>query len=90
MADPFSSNASTPTSFGRKGAVVAPSDTADLATIAKAVVVCTAGNLAIVPAGNADNEIITFTGCPIGFVPPYIVRRVRSTGTTATVATVDS
>ena len=75
-------------SFGRKGEVVTPSDTVDLDPYAKAIVVCAAGNLVIIPAENLSAHAITFTSCPVGFVPPYVVRRVKASGTTATVATV--
>lgn len=73
-------------SFGRKGRVVTPGAT-DLDPIAKAVVCLTTGNLTIVPVGNANGDTLTFTGVPVGFTPPYQVRRV--TAATATVATVE-
>ncbi len=78
-----------PFSFGTKGRVVTPSDTTDLDPYAKAVVVTAAGNLVILPVKNADGTTLTFTNAPVGFVPPYRVRRVLSTGTTASVATID-
>lgn len=75
--------------FGRRGAAITPHDTNDLDPYAKAVVVTGAGNLVIMPTKNADDVTITFTGVPVGFIPPYEVRRVLATGTTATVARVD-
>lgn len=76
--------------LGRKGRAVVPSDATDIVPYAKAVVVTVAGNLVILPTQNADGQTITFTGAPVGFVPPYEVRRVYATGTTASVATVDT
>lgn len=76
----------TPGGFGRKARIVTPSAT-DLDPIAKAVVCLTSGDITIVPPGNANGVTITFTGVPVGFIPPYRVRRV--TAATATVATID-
>ncbi|MFG1205576.1 spike base protein, RCAP_Rcc01079 family [Xanthobacter flavus] len=87
--DPHQGLAATPSGLGRRGAMVTPSDTTDLPLVAKAVVVCVAGNLVIIPPENADGAPITFTDCPVGFIPPFQVRRVKATGTTATVASVD-
>lgn len=88
--DPWA-NAPTdnPDILGGSGAPITPSDTADLTTYAKAIVVTVAGNLVILPVKNADGTTITFTGSAVGFIPPYRVRRVMATGTTASVATVD-
>jgi hypothetical protein len=90
--DPYSNSVDTdPESFGASGAAVTPSDTVDFTTYPKAIVVTAAGNLVILPAKNADDgsHKITFTSAPVGFIPPYRVRRVFSTGTTASVATID-
>jgi len=76
-------------SFGRKGDLVVPSDTTDLATEPKAVTVTAAGTLAVIPQSNEDADVIEYEEVPVGFTPPYVVRRVMSTGTTATVWTVD-
>lgn len=76
-------------SFGTKARVVTPHDTNDLDPYAKTIVVTAAGNLVILPMKNADGVTVTFTNAPVGFIPPYSVRRVLSTGTTASVATVD-
>lgn len=74
--------------FGRKGSGVTPSDSTDLAGgPVKAVVTLTSGNLSILPADSGSP--ISFIAVPVGFVPPFIVRRVLATGTTATVATVE-
>lgn len=79
----------TPLSFGRRGRLVTPSNTTDLPVLAKTVVVVGAGNVAVLPINNPDNEPIVFTGCEMGFVVPYQVRRVLATGTTATVYTAE-
>lgn len=75
--------------FGRRGSTVTPSDTVDLDTVAKAVTVLAEGSLSIVPVDNDDEDTIDYSSVPVGFMPPYLVRRVMATGTTATVATVD-
>jgi hypothetical protein len=77
------------TSFGRRSRPVTPSDTTDLSPYAKAIVALSSGNLVLLPVENADGVTVTFTSVPVGFVPPFEVRRVLATGTTATVATVD-
>lgn len=87
--DPHANSAPARDLFGTKGRAITPSDTVDLNPYAKAIVVTAAGNLVILPAANADGSTITFTGAAVGFVPPYRVRRVLSSGTTASVATID-
>ena len=79
----------TPThEYGGAGKLIVKSDTVDLDPYAKSIVVITAGNLIIIPVENADADTITFTAAPVGFIPPYAVRRVLATGSTAAVATV--
>lgn len=83
------SNVPSATSFGRQGVAVTPSDSTDIpGGPVKAVVVTAAGNLSVIPADSAT--AIAFVAVPVGFIPPYVVRRVTSTGTTATVATVEA
>lgn len=78
--------ARTASTFGRKGAAITPGSS-DLSGDPKAIVCTAAGNVTIVPHGNADATTLTFTGCPVGFIPPYVVRRVTAaTGSWATVA----
>jgi hypothetical protein len=86
MADPFSSNSPTPSSFGTVGTIITPGAT-DLDPIAKAITLLTAGNVTIVPVGNDNADTLAFVGLPAGWVSPYRVRRV--TAATATVATVE-
>lgn len=74
--------------FGRKRVAITPSDAADIpGGPFKAVVATSGGNLSVIPADSVT--AIAFTDVPVGFMPPYIVRRVMATGTTASVATVD-
>lgn len=86
MADNYAGFASTPSTLGRKSRVITPAAT-DLPGATKAVVLLTAGNVTVVPVGNADADGIAFVGVPAGFVPPFMVRRV--TAATATVATIE-
>ena len=88
--DPLTTFQGTEGNFGSAGSPITPSDTVDLALYAKAIVVTAAGNLVILPVQNNDGTTITFTGVQPGFVPPYRIRRVFATGTTASVASVDS
>ena len=90
--DPTSGRSTASSFFGRKGRTITKSDTVDLDPYAAAVVVITAGDLVILPTENTDdaNGRITFTAAPVGFIPPFKVRRVHSTGTTAVCAAVDS
>lgn len=88
MASPeWNGQARTALSFGTKGAAIIPGAT-DLDPIAKAVVMTATGDITIVPAGNLPSATITFTACPVGFMPPYQVRRV--TACTGTCASVDA
>ena len=63
---------------------VTPSNTVDLADVARALYVAVSGNVAIVARDDADNvgNILPVTA---GQTLPIMTRRVLSTGTTATV-----
>jgi hypothetical protein len=89
MADPYEDNQPTPESFGRSARLVTPSDSADLPTVSKSVVCATAGNISVVPVLNDASVPVPFVDVPAGFVVPFQVRRVKATGTTATVYTVE-
>ena len=67
----------------RRAAAVAPSDTADLTTYAKALYVGAAGNVRVLTVGAEDGDAVTFANHPVGWLPVQ-VRRVLTTGTTAT------
>ena len=75
-------------SFGRRSFAITPNDSADLPEPVKAVVVLTAGTLSLIPLENDDGDTVDFDDLPVGYVAPFIVRRVMATGTTATVAAV--
>jgi hypothetical protein len=88
--DPYRTLSADPRSnFGRKGRINVKHDTNDLNPYAKAITVLTAGTLKILPVGNADGDTVSYAEVPVGFSPPYQIRRVFSTGSTATVATVE-
>lgn len=84
--DPYAAYMRTPGSFGRQGRVVTPGAN-DLDPVPKAVTCLSAGNLTVVPFGNADADTLSYVGVQAGFTPPFIVRRV--TAATAIVATVE-
>ncbi|MFK8250655.1 spike base protein, RCAP_Rcc01079 family [Ancylobacter terrae] len=91
MAARVNDIASTLESFGRKSSAITPSDSTDLPSApVKAVILITAGDISIIPADNANNDPVSFTGQAAGFIPPFIVRRVMATGTTATVRTIEN
>jgi hypothetical protein len=75
--------------FGRKSRAVTPNDSTDIDPYARVVCVST-GNISVIPVENADGVPVPFLAVAAGFVVPFQVRRVMSTGTTATVYTVDS
>jgi hypothetical protein len=80
--------AASPMSFGRSSRAITPSDTVDIPNgPVKAIVVTQAGTLSILPS-NSDVPV-AFAEVPAGFNPPFQVRRVLATGTTATVFTVE-
>lgn len=87
--DPYTDTAPGPQSAGRRGRVITPSDSVDLTVVPKALVLLTAGNVSILPVHNPDDEPLTFVGVQAGCPLFYQVRRIMSTGTTATVATIE-
>lgn len=82
MADNFSSNAKSIDSPATKAAVVTPNDGADLASVSRAIYIGAGGNLAVMLAD--DSVAVTLVGVSAGSVLPLRVKRVMSTGTTAT------
>jgi hypothetical protein len=66
----------------RKGAAVTPSDTVDLTNLTRGVYVGAGGDLAVIFAN--DTASTTLVAVPTGVVLPIAVRRILSTGTTAT------
>ena len=74
--------------FGKAGRVVTPSNTTDFEPYAK-LYVLTEGTVSVLPVKNADITPMTTGTLPAGTLLPWVCRRVLSTGTTATLATVD-
>lgn len=67
---------------GTRQFAITPNDNADLAVTVRAIRVTGAGNVAFVAFG--DSEAVTWEGCVAGEIIPMYVKRVMSTGTTAT------
>jgi hypothetical protein len=86
MADPLEFTQKTTDSLGTSGRIVTPG-ASDLDPVAKAIVALTAGDVTIIPVGNANDKPLAFVGVFAGWVSPYRVRRV--TAATATIATID-
>lgn len=78
-------------SIGGNSTAVAPSDTVDFTSYPKDIWVTAAGNIVFLPLKAADDgaHLITVTAAPVGFVFPVRARRVMSSGTTASLATVE-
>lgn len=85
---PFSKN---PGGLGLNSAAVSKSDTVDFTSYPKGIVVTATGDLVVLPLKAADDgaHLITFSSAPCGFIVPFRVRRVQSTGTTASTATIE-
>lgn len=86
--DPYTTTSPGINGFGRRSRAVTPHDSDDMAQYSRVVCLAT-GNISVVPVNNADNAPVAFVGVPAGFVPPFWVKRVNSTGTTVTVMTCD-
>jgi hypothetical protein len=82
MADQFETLSSGLESPATRAAAVTPSDSTDLATVARALYIGGAGNVVLDTAGGDTS--VTFTGLAAGTILPVRVARVRSTSTTAT------
>jgi hypothetical protein len=66
----------------RHAVAVTPDDSNDLANNARALWIGGAGNVALDFVGSGTNVVIV--GVPAGTLLPFEIKRVRSTGTTAT------
>lgn len=82
--DPMHGLAQTPSTPARRAVAVTPDDNTDLSIYAKALFVGVGGDIVAIPAGNADNEAVTFKNCASGSVLPVMIRRVKNSSTTAT------
>ena len=60
---------------------VTPNDSTDLTTVAQGIYIGGAGDLKV---DMADSGTVTFSSVPAGVFLPIIVKRIYSTGTTAT------
>lgn len=70
----------------RRSVAITPNDSTDLSgSYPVRLRVISAGTLSYTPAMNADGDYVTTQSLPAGYVLDVMVRRVRSTGTTATV-----
>lgn len=75
--------------FGSQGSDVTPSGSdVTLGARVRYVVVTSKGNLVIVPLDNDDADSITFAQAPVGFVPPFKVKKIINSGTSASVASI--
>jgi hypothetical protein len=86
--DPARNAVWNPNAPGTKSRAVTPSDTTDLDPYPLRVVVTEAGDLVCLPVMNSDSDTVTFVEAPVGFIPPFRVRRVLE-DSTASVATID-
>lgn len=73
------------TTLWKQAAAVTPSDTADLPSIAVSLWVGGAGALSVILEG--DTSPVLISGIVAGTLLPLRVKRVRATGTTATLIT---
>lgn len=85
MSDAYETHSATMSSFGRRSPQVVPSNSADLDEVSKGLFLASAGTVAFVCKGDADEDVRTTAALPAGAMIPFFVRRVMETGTTATV-----
>lgn len=64
-----------------RGIAVTPSDTEELAHVSRALWVGGSGDIAVV---TKEGDTITLAGVQAGALIPWMVRKVKATGTTAT------
>lgn len=84
MADYFSMQADSAEAPARRLAAVTPNDSTDLPDVAKALWVSVAGTVNVVGVADTANTGTALGSLSVGTVIPIRVRRVRATGTTAT------
>lgn len=84
MPDQFSFQADSPDAPARKLLAVTPNDSTDLTDIPKALWVSGAGTVNVVGVGDVANTGTALGSLAVGTIIPVRVRRVRATGTTAT------
>lgn len=71
------------TSYPPHASAVTPSDSSNF-DVASTVYVGVAGDVVVIPWYPDGASAVTFVGLPAGATIPCLVRRVNSTGTTAT------
>ena len=72
----------TPRDPGKNAFAVTPSDSTEL-TVGRAIWVGTGGDLAVQMANDEDADTVIFKNVSDGVLLPFEVRKVLSTGTTA-------
>lgn len=82
MSNEFSSVSDAPMQPARNLAAVTPSDSTDLANVAKGLWVGGAGNVSIIAAD--DSAAVLISGVAAGTLLPIRAKRVLATNTTAT------
>ena len=78
--DTFETHAPSLSSPAERIEAITPSDTNDLQAVTRAINVATAGTLAVITANGETSDVYVAAGITF----PLRVRRVLSTGTTAT------
>lgn len=81
MSDPYRFSPRGVTNPAEKAYAVTPNDSNDLDDHCRALWVGTAGNVSVILVG--DENPVTFVGVQAGSLLPLRIKRVRSTGTTA-------
>lgn len=81
MTDKFLGQAYTLESPSQEIIAITPNDNADLSVFTRVIYVGVAGNISVIPL--AGSTPVTFVGVQAGQLLPIRVKRVRSTGTTA-------
>ncbi len=81
MTDAYSSYTPGLTSPGTRAFAITPNNSEDLPHVPRAIYVGGSGNIAVVTQGGDE---VTFTSVFAGSLLPVRVKRVKDTGTTAT------
>lgn len=86
MSDSFSNFGDAPDFQARRALAVTPSDSNNLSVIPKALWISGAGTLSVIAVDDGDaGTPVALGSLSVGTLVPLRVRRVRATGTTATV-----
>lgn len=82
MANEFEGTIDSPIAPARNVTLITPDDSNDLANVAKALWVGGAGAISLIAVD--DSAAVLISGIAAGTVVPIRAKRVRATGTTAT------